>query len=118
MDDLAARQKISHWFRHLRFKENVGSKVSDVSESSDISSRRKSPSNNFTKQASNIVSDHEDGGPTKRLAPSLDLDPSLELDDDLLDGLFSLDSIFVDGVGGPEEIHSLENPAMPWCYGE
>jgi hypothetical protein len=114
MDDLAARQKISHWFRHLRFKESVGGKASDVSESSEKSSRRKLGLNDIEKSASNIVSDHEDGGATKRHAPSLDLVPSLELDDDLLDGLFSLDSILVDSTGPPEEIISQKNPAIPW----
>lgn len=80
MDDLAARQKISHWFRHLRFKDSLPRRVSTNSGSSERTPIPESWDDVVAECKVAIFNDH--GSPTKRLTPALKLDDDVLIDDD------------------------------------
>jgi len=96
MDDLSARQKIAHWFRHLRYKENLTTKGCDGSDSSEKSTRRKSSDDVSERPLSSLVSPEEGRGLNKRLASSVD--PLDEI-------YFSYGMVSMDSILGSDEFH-------------
>jgi len=73
MDDLSARLQIAHWFRHLRFKENLtSSRGNDATDNSDKSTRRESSDDDSERPTSLVVSPEASCVPKKGRGPSMD----------------------------------------------
>jgi len=103
MDNLSARQKIAHWFRHLRSK---GTHVTATSKESDGRDDSVKPKRRMSEEEDDILEsapflsisvsdDDEDGDATKRVTPTVDP----------LDQLFCEDTISVeDSIFGCHEV--------------